>query len=182
MTHTRGYTLIELVVAVGLFSIVMTLVSGAYFMVINITRNAQNAVIGIDNLAFALETMTRTIRTGTNYSCDTDNVAGADCVGGGANLFVTDSNGNRVSYGVSNSGGNNFIAQTVNGSSAPLTDSSIVDITGLTFYVSGTAPLSHGDREQPYVTIIISGTVDAGHGGRQPFSVRTAATMRQTDL
>ena len=74
---TRGYTLIELIVAVGLFSFVMTLVSGAYFLMIGINRQAQSIATGINNLSFALETMSRTIRTGYDYDC-----GGASSCGG----------------------------------------------------------------------------------------------------
>ena len=63
-----GYTLVELIVAVGLFALVMLLAAGAYLMMIGVNRQAQGIATGIDNLSFALETMTRSIRTGTNYN------------------------------------------------------------------------------------------------------------------
>lgn len=163
MKNYRGYTLIELIIAVGLFALAMTLVSGAYLMMIGVTRHAQGMAIGIDNLSFALETMTRTIRTGTNYS------------GGGSSFSVTNAGGSSVTYGVSNG------AVTQNG--VPLTDSSTVNVKLLTFNVSGTQPLSAGDTVQPNVTMKIEGTVQ-GDSKDQPqsFKVETSATMRKTDL
>ncbi|HVM58918.1 MAG TPA: prepilin-type N-terminal cleavage/methylation domain-containing protein, partial [Candidatus Paceibacterota bacterium] len=62
-----GYTLVELIVAMGLFAIIMTLSTGAYLIMISVNRHAQAISTGIDNLSFALEDMTRTIRTGTVY-------------------------------------------------------------------------------------------------------------------
>ena len=62
---SRGYTLIELIVAVGLFALVMTLVSGAYLVMISVTQAGSRYGDWSDNLSFALETMTRTIRTGS---------------------------------------------------------------------------------------------------------------------
>ena len=62
MKRARGYTLIELMVAVGLFAIVMMLASGAYLVMIGVSRQTQGIATGVDNLAFALETMTRITR------------------------------------------------------------------------------------------------------------------------
>ena len=157
-TTSRGYTLVELIVAVGLFALVMLLASGAYLVMIGINRNVQGIATGIDNLSFALDTMTRTIRTGTDYSV------------GGTTFSVTNANGNRVNYSLLN----NIIYQD----SAPLTDPS-VNVSSLMFYDYGT---SSGDSEQARVTIIVSGTVSSGPGKTEAFTVETGATMRGTDI
>ncbi|MCX6786307.1 MAG: prepilin-type N-terminal cleavage/methylation domain-containing protein [Candidatus Kaiserbacteria bacterium] len=164
-----GYTLIELMVAVGLFALIMTLVSGAYIMMIGITRQAQGMATGIDNLSFALETMTRTIRTGTDYN------DGLNC-SGCTSFSVVNASGATINYKRSvDSNGNGSITQN----DVVLTDP-VVNVTSLTFIVSG-APSS--DISQPYVTIIISGTVSYGPKNKiQPFVVETSATMRGTDL
>lgn len=165
----RGYTLIELIVAVGLFALVMLLASGAYFMMISVSRQAQGISTGINNLSFALETMTRTIRTGKNYSC---NGAG-DCPNGGTAFSMTDANNNSVAYASSNG------VITQNG--IALTDPT-VNITSLTFYVAGTQTVRQGDFQQPHVTIIVTGTVSYAAGKSQTFSIETGATMRGSDL
>ena len=167
LSAKRGYTLVELIVAVGIFAIVMMLASGAYLVMIGVNRQVQGIATGINNLSFALETMTRTIRTGTGYGCPSP---GTDCSGGGTIFSVTNSSGNTVSYALS--GG----VITQNG--VALTDPSVT-VTSLVFYATGTAP---GDASQPRVTIVISGTVSSGHGGTMPFNVETGATMRGTDI
>ena len=159
----------ELIVSVGLFALVMTLISGSYLMMISVTRQAQGLATGVDNLSFALETMTRTIRTGTSYGCPT---AGNNC-SGGATFYVKNSSGTAITYTLSNG--------SITQNNTAITDPS-VSVTALTFYVSGTAPGSSGDKSQPHVTIIISGTVSAGPGKTQPFHIETGATMRGTDL
>jgi prepilin-type N-terminal cleavage/methylation domain-containing protein len=168
--HSRGYTLVEMIVAVGLFALIMTLASGAYILMISINRQAQSIATGIDNLSFALETMTRTIRTGTNYSCN----LGTDCPNGNSNFSVKNQNGVTVSYTLSNG--------TIMQNNVPLTDPSSVTVSSLTFYVSGAAPVSSSDYTQPHVTIVVSGTVSSGPGQTRAFSVETGATMRGTDL
>jgi prepilin-type N-terminal cleavage/methylation domain-containing protein len=167
--RARGYTLIELIVSVGLFALVMMLVSGAYLMMINVTRQAQGLATGIDNLSFTLETMTRTIRTGTNYSCN----SGGDCSSGGTTFSVTNSSGTTMVYTLSNG--------AIMQNNVVLTDPS-VNVTSLKFYVTGTSKTSNGDYQQPHVTITISGTVSSGPGKTEPFSIETGATMRGTDL
>ncbi len=168
MKNNRGYTLIELIVAVGLFALIMTLVSGAYIVMIGITERQQSSATGIDNLAFALETMTRSIRTGTDYSCN----SGRDC-SGGTTFSVKNSSGTTMTYSLVNG--------TIMQNDVPLTDPSVT-ISSLLFYVTGTIPVSSGDYNQPHVTIIVAGTVPSGKGSTESFSVETAATMRVPDL
>lgn len=153
-----GYTLIELIIAIGLFALIMMLASGAYLVMIGINRQTQGIATGIDNLSFALETMTRTIRTGADYSS------------GGTSFSVTNSSGETVNYSLAN----NVIYQN----SDPLTDPS-VSVSSLRFYASGTAS---GDSEQSRVTIIVSGYVSYAAGKREDFTVETGATMRGSDL
>lgn len=173
LTTSRGYTLIELIIAVGLFALVMTLVSGAYIVMIGLTERAQGAATGIDNLSFALETMTRSIRTGTNYDCS----GPGDCPNGYSSFSFINASNKPVSYGLSGSS----IRQTVNGITGTLTDPSVT-ISSLTFYVSGTNP-PPSDYRQPSVTVVVSGTTSAGSGGKtQSFTVETGATMRTPDL
>jgi len=164
-----GYTLIELIVAVGLFAIIMVLASGAYLVMIGVNRQTQAITTGIDNLAFVLESMTRSIRTGSNY-----NHAGT------STFWFVDQYGCSITYGTLDG----RIVQTESGagcptlSNAPLTAPS-VNISSLAFNVSGGGA---GDAYQPYVTIRVSGTVSSGPGKTEPFNVETSATMRGTDL
>ncbi len=167
----RGFTLVELIVSVGLFALVMTLVTGAYLIMIGINRQVQASATGINNLSFALEDMTRSIRTGTNY------------VLSGGSFSFRDSSGNMISYARSTSstycgtGGGGCIVKTKITTYA-LTDPS-VNITSLMFYPVGTMP---GDVEQSRVTMIVSGTVSSGPGKTESFTIQTGATMRGSDI
>ncbi len=173
MNTRRGYTLIELIVAVGMFALVMLLASGAYLMMIGVNRQTQGITTGINSLSFALEAMTRSIRTGTGYDCG----GLGDCPGGASSFSFTNSNGVPVSYSLSAS----TIQETVGGSQRALTDASVT-ISSLMFYVFGTPSVRQGDYQQPRVTIIVSGTVSSGPGKTEAFTVQTGATMRGSDL
>lgn len=193
MTHpSRGYTLIELVVAVGLFALIMTLVAGAYLVMIGLIHHTQGMASGIDNLSFGLETMTRDIRTGTAYGCDVPNSANSDCPYGGSTFYFVPMGqpGESASYSLSTEKNANGVpmgvltktTQTAQGiSTEPLTDPSAVDITSLKFYLTGSKP---GDAYQPYVTMVVSGKIisDEPDDPSQSFTVETSAAMRGTDL
>ena len=153
---TRGYTLIELVVAVGLFALVMTLASGSYLLMVDLNRQAQGISTGIDSLSFTLETMTRSIRTGTSYSCG---AFGGDCASGADSFSFKNSNGVDITYSrLLRDDGTSAIFKD---NSITLTDPSIV-VSSLLFYVSGTDTVASGDYAQPHVTIVVSGTVSSG--------------------
>jgi prepilin-type N-terminal cleavage/methylation domain-containing protein len=164
----RGFTLIEIIVSVGLFTIVMTLASGAYLLMIGINRQAQAVATGINNLSFALETMTYNIRTGNNYTC-----ASSPC----STFSFHNSYGQPVSYSLSGTS----IHETRAGTESALIDPSVA-ISSLAFYTSGALTVQDNDYQQARVTIIISGTVSSGHGESAPFTIETGATMRGSDL
>ena len=128
MNRHRGYTLVELIVAVGLFAFIMMLASGAYFMMISFNRQAQSIATGIDNLSFALEAMTRNIRTGTLYDC-----AGLGDCNGESSFSFKDANGVTTSYSLAGSA----IQKTVGSVSSVLTDPSVA-VSSLMFYAFGT--------------------------------------------
>lgn len=167
-----GYTLVELIISVGLFAVVMTLAAGAYLIMISVNQNAQALASGTDNLSFAVESMVRDIRTGTTYSCG----GVGDCPFGANSFTFKNSDGTTVTYGLSGTS----LAKTVGVSTSVLTDPSIT-ITSLVFYVSGTQ-VPPGDYTQPHVIMSVTGTVSSGHGKTESFTIETGATMRGTDI
>ena len=174
LIHSRGHTLVELIVAVGLFALIMTLASGAYLIMISTNQRAQAISTGIDDLSFALEIMTREIRTGTSYNCG----GGGDCPNGGNSFSFTNENNEPITYNLGGFAPNQYIQRTKKTRTKGFTGPS-VNISSLTFYVTGT---TNNDWQQPHVTIVVSGSVSAGHGTPESFSVEAAATMRETDI
>ena len=176
-----GFTLIELMVAIGLFASIMTIAASAYLTMIHVNQQAQAISTGIDNVSFALESMTRNIRSGSAYGCPT---AGSNCTyqnGGGNKFTFTDANGHAITYKFASGS----IQEQKGTSSAwiSLTDPSVT-ITSLVFYVSGVGSYSAtGDIQQPYVTIIVSGSVPSSPGrAPQPFTVESSAAWRGSDI
>ncbi len=68
--HTQtGFTLIEMIVSLAVFSVVITISIGALLMLIATNQKLQAEQSVLTNLSFALDSMTREIRTGTQYLC-----------------------------------------------------------------------------------------------------------------
>lgn len=190
----KGFTLIELIVAVAIFSIVMTLALGALLSMSESDRRAQALKSVINNLNFSLDSMSRTIRTGTTYNCD---VAGLnlsvplttpdDCTSPAASSFAFRSaGGQNVAYQLETSnaslcgqatGAVGCITRSVAGGAyAPLT-SPEVRVTRLDFYVIG----AESANIQPKVTIIMSGTVSVSGVASSDFTLQTSVTQRLYD-
>ena len=85
---TLGFTLIEMIVSLGVFSVVVTTAVGAMLVLISTNQQLQAEQSVMTNLAFALDTMTREMRTGFNYYCDDQPNYSA----GGPNNIFTDGN------------------------------------------------------------------------------------------
>ncbi len=179
-THARGFSLVELIVAIGLFAVVMTIATTAYLIMINANREAQAITTGTNNLSYALENMTRNIRIGRAYRCPT------------ANSFTFDDiSGVPTTYSWNNTGGTpakHNIVRTVNGVTGDLTDR-VIDIQSLVFTCGGVAPSAMnptwtgGDDTQANVTIVVSGSLPVGPGKpAKTFNIETSATMRYNDL
>jgi prepilin-type N-terminal cleavage/methylation domain-containing protein len=93
----RGFTLIEMLVSVALFSVVMVMALGALLSLSTADRKAEALKSAVDNLNFALDSMSRSIRTGSGYKCGSIN--GGDCVNPGNNYFYfTANNGVPTAY------------------------------------------------------------------------------------
>lgn len=65
-----GFTLIEIIVSLGVFSTVVTIAVGALLVLMAANEELQGEQSVMTNLSFAMDSMTREIRTGTDYFCD----------------------------------------------------------------------------------------------------------------
>lgn len=74
--HTSGFTLIEMIVSLALFSVVVTISVGGLLVLIAANKQLQEEQNVLTNLSFALDSMSREIRTGTQYDCGTRSTYG----------------------------------------------------------------------------------------------------------
>lgn len=66
--YQRGFTLLEMIVAIFIFSIVVTIASGAMLSMISANRKAQALKTVMNNMNLALDSMSRDVRFGTAYA------------------------------------------------------------------------------------------------------------------
>ncbi len=68
-SNQRGFTLIEMMIAITLFVVIMILGAGAILRT-NVTHKKTQAMrSAMDNLSFAIEDMARNLRLGSSYRC-----------------------------------------------------------------------------------------------------------------
>lgn len=177
----RGFTLVELLVSVGLFAMIMSLAAGSYLVITEVNRRSQAIALTTNSLAFTLETMTRSIRTGTQYGCAVSGapVTGNNCDSGSAFIF-RDVNARTITYTyIAPAGGaNGYLQQQIGSDISQISDPSI-NISSFAFSVSGAQA---GDATQANVRIRAKGTIDVGKGQTLEFSMQTGATMRNLDI
>ena len=167
--------------SVALFTVVVTISVGTLLALINANQKAQSLKSVINNLNFALESMSRTIRTGRLYHCtgsipSTLPAGVADCANGNVGLVLTDDRGVRLAYGYD---GTTSIWRSIgDGSSWIALTAPDVFIKDMLFYVTGTGV---GDAFQPTVTISIRGHVGPKESTDSSFNIETSVVQRVLD-
>ncbi|MDO8522374.1 MAG: type II secretion system protein [bacterium] len=185
-----GFTLVELIVSVGLFAIVMLISVGALLALTGANRKAQALQSVMNNLNIALDGMVRSIRMGSNFHCGSGVFNGTnnldDCPNGNTVLVFKPFGGNLNQRGyLFDTGGTycgqNRICKSADGGAhyVALT-SPEVTIDSMKFYVQGSTP---GDTEQPKVVITVEGTAGAANmKTKTTFSIQATAVQRLLDL
>jgi prepilin-type N-terminal cleavage/methylation domain-containing protein len=72
--NQKGFTLLEAMVAIAIFTIIMVIGISALLNVSSTNKKTQNLRTIIDNLSFSMEDMARNFRLGSNFHCIDDGV------------------------------------------------------------------------------------------------------------
>lgn len=195
--NKKGFTLIELMVSITIFSIVMLISVGALLSIIDANRKAQSLKSVMNNLNFALENMSRNIRVGTNYHCKpydgvippsvpsnittTSDCSGAD---GGVLFAYESSKGDRNNVNdqiVYRLNGTHIERSLDSGGTFTAITAPEVNISNFRFYVVGSSPLTSGDTIQPRVIMTIQGFAGVGSNQTQ-FNVQASVSQRLIDI
>jgi len=178
-----GFTLIEMLVAIFIFSIVMVIATGAIFTIVSANKTSQALKSVLDNLNSALDDMSNTMRYGSYYYCGVASSASDDiaqslsrqCAPGHGSQVVSfiNKDGDLVTY--------QFVSQGIQMSKnnlpfVPLTASEVV-IKDMHFYVSGSS--QNEGQTQPQVLITLTGSANINNGNNQTtFNIETMVTQR----
>ncbi len=166
-----------MIVAAFIFSMVMTAAVGATLSIVAANQQAEAVKSVISNFNYALESMVRNLRIGTDYACGTPRDSFGNCsvwAGSGAgseSMTYIDYRGRAVGYRKSGTA-----IQVKSGSTWLDITSPEVKIDTLTFYVDGRGRGS----DQPNVLIVVVGHVDFRDKTTR-FSIETMATQRKVD-
>ncbi len=171
--YEKGFTLMEVMVSVTIFTIIVTIGMGALITIFKTLQKTRADRQAIDSISFVMDTMTRRIRTGKEY-------VSSDAGGG---IKFVDQDGVSVSfYKDLDSEGNSRIYM-IDGAFGNQDDP--VDITpesfsveGFDFDIIGTDP---SDGIQPMVTINLKGVVKNGQQ-ESKLSVQTVVSQRLLDF
>ena len=164
----NGFTLIELIVSVFIFSIMVTIAGGSFAGTLTLQRRALNIKRVEENGRFILEIMARELRVANPI-----NTADNSCPGSGAPTlsFQHPVNG-AIEYSLSGS----RVHRRVGGADSVVSNPD-VEVTRLVFCVSGNAV--NNDR-QPRVTIILG--LKAGGGAADSAAIDLQTTVSQRVL
>lgn len=174
--NAKGFTLIELIISVGLFSVVAVIAASAYLNLVSIDRTTRATNDLVNNMTFVMNSIASNLRTGSKYICNTpDGNGNGEC----SAITFTDASGCVTTY--TYTGESISVSQA---GAATCTDSGVltdpkIDITDARFILMGN-PSS--DVYEPQVIIFISGSLDSGPGKKSTFSVQTSATQRGIDI
>ncbi len=182
----RGFTLIEMLVAVALFVVIMLTVGSAVLSVLEGNRKAQATELVMNNLNFAMETIVRSLRVGSMYHCDV--AVGLidvprDCSGGASSIAFESSGGDRgtIADQVIYQLRNNTIERSYDGGSnfVPMTAPEVV-VESVQFHVVGASGAP--DTNQPRVLVRVQGRAGVSARVETRFDIQTTVAQRSLDV
>jgi prepilin-type N-terminal cleavage/methylation domain-containing protein len=197
-SQSKGFSLIELMVSLSVFAIVMVVSTSTLLSYIDANAKAQALYSATTNLSFALDSMTREIRTGYHYYCKLDNnpqpgdnLPANDKTGdcpknnpGNYITFVREKDDTRVGYRLN--GTRLEQKMTIGGQTTdwvPLTaDDVVIDVFELVFLDTEPYIQNNTDIAQPHGLLTIKGHVNNGLDVDTDFNIQTHIVQRRLDI
>jgi len=187
-----GFTLVELMVAIAIFSIVMVTAVSALMNVIDANNKARAIKTAINNISLALEGISKDMRMGTEYACGNNSEPNDNCPDGGNIIkyrsIRADYDSALKQYGFAYyKFENGAIKECLekNGNfcnfTGPFTalTSSEVNISKAVFYVLGVQfPIPDSNKTQPRMIVTISGEAGAKEKIKTIFDLQTSISER----
>ncbi len=200
----RGFTLIEMLVALALFSVIITIVVGSFLSLISFNQATDSDRLVMDNLVFALDGMTRDFRSGTYYYCGTGasslpvfsnpqslNKTTSDCFGRGSapanslhgvSVIESGTANKRITY-YHDPVQKTIMRKVANGAAQRIISEG-VSVDKVFFFVTGSATLETDPSRntiQPTVTIVLEASL-ADSVDAYPIQLQTTVTQRSLDI
>lgn len=167
-----GFTLIELLASIALFSVVMTIALGAVVTISDSNKKARSLMSVMNNLNFAVDSMTRSFKTGDIKGIVQSN--NDNCFETNEALYTGVASSRSVEYCFDTT--DKTITKNIGGSAVPLTSADVI-IEDARFEIYGNAA-----NEQPLLVIVIDGEVRVTDKINSRFSIHTSVAQRKLNL
>lgn len=170
--YSRAFTLIELLIAIGLFSVVMTIAMGGFVRALRSQRQIVALISANSNVSLVMEQMSREMRTGY-YFCDGTLINPCDSTND--NMSFLNAKGENIVYYLEKSeSGNGRIFRVVNSERGSQLTADNVNIRNLKFNLFGGVM----DSNYPARVVIRASVSPAGNS----FNVSDVVTNIQTTV
>lgn len=173
-SQKKGFTLIELLVSIGLFSVVLTIALGSMMTVSDSNKKARTLMSVMNNLNFAVDSMTRSFKTGEIGTLDViTEDSNTHCFKTeekkGAQSQLVEYCWDKETNAITKAKGNN-------GTAVDLTSSDI-EIQYASFEMYGGT-----SGEQPLLVIVLEGEVKITPTIRSKFTIHTSVAQRTLNI
>ena len=190
---TSGFSLIELMVSLTIFSIIMMISIGTLLVMIDVNAKAQALYSSMTNVSFALDSMTRELRTGYHYYCDsrTSTDISFDSVPNQATTRDCSSFGNFITFTRERDGvqfgyrlNEQQLEQYEDGQWIQITSERDVRIDNFDIIVQHTDTYEGGggNQQQPTIDVFIKGRMSNGLQVDTRFGIQTHIVERRLDI
>lgn len=169
----RGFTLIEMIMSVAVFTVVALVAAGALLAIADANRKAQAFKSVVNNLNFTLESVARNLRTGSAYS-SADFVKGQCSNGYKSGISFTSQDGISVSFYLKGT----QIVREVNGGTPTGMTAPEVTVDRFCFLIEGAGA---GDDVQPHALMLVGGFMQEKPKLKSRFDIQTFITQRLLD-
>lgn len=176
-----GFTIIELLVAIAIFSVVVSVAVGGFVRALRTQRQVVALMAANSNVSLAIEQMAREIRTGRNFTVNNPFLF-TDCGSDpsrGSELTFTNGLLDQITYRFFSMAEEGFIDREVNGASDHITGKN-VRIRYVCFGLLGDQPYP-GDEYPPRVTVSIGISPVAQGVSDNITNIQTTISARQID-
>ena len=170
--YAKGFTIIELMVSMTIFTVLITAGMGAILQAMQQHKAAENMRTAMDNLNFVMEDMARNVRLGSNFHCQTgaeptylsgSTVAPQNCFGTSNQLVFNALDGTPISYTITRpdvTPANQIVKQTNTASATPYSENLTPANIQMDYFRSGfTVRGAESGDGQPSIVIRLAGTV-----------------------